>query len=780
MAVNPNLPLFRIKRSSTSGNPSILANGELAYSYYSGAGGNKLYIGTGSEVAGNAVNHTVIGGKYYTDLLGGEYAPFGTLTANTALIVDSNGWINRFNVGTFQFNENTLSTAIGDIVLAAAGNINVSDSRITNLGTPIDAKDAVTKEYADGIAANAVFTVAAGSESKTFTPAEIPLTFAADSGLSAQLDSSTNTVTYGLTSSGVVAGTYGTQSQIPNITVDSFGRITDVTTSNISTEIQVNGKSISLLDSDLTFTGSDNIVATFDSDTNTVDYALSKNVIGLESLAVDNIVIDGNTIKTIDSSNTLILDPAPTEDDGGTVIVRGNLVVQGTQTTINSTSVSVNDLTLTLASGAGDAAAADGAGIIIDGANVSITYDANTDRLTTNTGLNVAGPFTINGESIAEVIDDKVASLLIAGDGLDVSYNDSGNGYTISAELASTSNTGVASFDSDQFNVNSGHVTVSAINGNNVALTFKTYNTSGDVPTEQELTLGEVAINTADGKMFLKKDFAGIESIIELGGGFGGAGGTFDTFEFLVAEGQTVFSGVDIFGNTLAYDTDMKLLIFLNGILLTNGVDYTATDGTSVTFSIALLAGYTVQFAAYIAGTTTVANDIGLQDNVRLMFGTGYDTIISHDGNNTNINQFGIGDIVVQHHDSDIVTFAQDKTIFHKEVEIQNYHVKTNRVLTSGSLSPVVVDIIPISDFRSSRFTIQMSNISSQRFQTNEVLLVHDNLSVYTTNFGELFTGLTSEGTISAAIVGTDVVLSITPTSTNSYEFTSVRHSITI
>ena len=73
-----------------------------------------------------------------------------------------------------------------------------------------------------------------------------------------------------------------------------------------------------------------------------------------------------------------------------------------------------------------------------------------------------------------------------------------------------------------------------------------------------------------------------------------------------------------------------------------------------------------------------------------------------------------------------------------------------------------------------------MSNISSQRFQTNEVLLVHDNLSVYTTNFGELFTGLTSEGTISAAIVGTDIVLSITPTSTNSYEFTSVRHSITI
>ena len=32
--------LIRIKRSGSSGNPSILANGELAYSYFDGVGGN--------------------------------------------------------------------------------------------------------------------------------------------------------------------------------------------------------------------------------------------------------------------------------------------------------------------------------------------------------------------------------------------------------------------------------------------------------------------------------------------------------------------------------------------------------------------------------------------------------------------------------------------------------------------------------------------------------------------------------------------------------------------
>ena len=59
--------IIRIKRSGTAASaPSPLANGELAYSAAAGTqgnGGDRLYIGFGTETAGNAANQFVIGGK---------------------------------------------------------------------------------------------------------------------------------------------------------------------------------------------------------------------------------------------------------------------------------------------------------------------------------------------------------------------------------------------------------------------------------------------------------------------------------------------------------------------------------------------------------------------------------------------------------------------------------------------------------------------------------------------------------------------------------------------
>lgn len=102
--------IIRIKRSSTSGNPATLGAGELAYSALSdngSNGGDRLYIGMGSETAGNAANHVVIGGKFFTDML--DHAK-GTLTANSALIVDSDKKINELNVDNLTLNGNTISS----------------------------------------------------------------------------------------------------------------------------------------------------------------------------------------------------------------------------------------------------------------------------------------------------------------------------------------------------------------------------------------------------------------------------------------------------------------------------------------------------------------------------------------------------------------------------------------------------------------------------------------------------------------------------------------------
>ena len=59
---------------------------------------------------------------------------------------------------------------------------------------------------------------------------------------------------------------------------------------------------------------------------------------------------------------------------GGNLTVTGNLQVDGTTTTINSTTYTVDDLNITLASGAGSSSAADGAGITIDGASATWNY----------------------------------------------------------------------------------------------------------------------------------------------------------------------------------------------------------------------------------------------------------------------------------------------------------------------------------------------------------------------------------------------------------------------
>ena len=63
---------------------------------------------------------------------------------------------------------------------------------------------------------------------------------------------------------------------------------------------------------------------------------------------------------------SFVIDPSAYGDDTGTVVIAGNLQVDGLTTTINSTTLTVDDKNIVLASGAPNAAAADGAGIQVD------------------------------------------------------------------------------------------------------------------------------------------------------------------------------------------------------------------------------------------------------------------------------------------------------------------------------------------------------------------------------------------------------------------------------
>jgi len=62
-----------------------------------------------------------------------------------------------------------------------------------------------------------------------------------------------------------------------------------------------------------------------------------------------------------------------------------------------------------------------------------------------------------------ERVDDRVASLLQAGEGIDLTYTDGTNQLSVSAELATTLNAGIATFDSQDFLVTSGNVEINVI-----------------------------------------------------------------------------------------------------------------------------------------------------------------------------------------------------------------------------------------------------------------------------------------------------------------------------
>jgi len=169
----------------------------------------------------------------------------------------------------------------------------------------------------------------------------------------------------------------------------------------------------------------------------------------------------------------------------------------------------------------------------------------------------------------------------------------------------------------------------------------------GNVPTPEQLNLGELAVNTADGKLFLKRVFDGIEQVVEIGAD--AAAGLISTFNNYIytSDGtlQTI-GGADDFNNHLSYDlaSPRRLQVFLNGVLLHQGIDYTADDGLNVELTYPVSEGQVIQISAYNSDGASINADLIMDDGYSFTVGTDEETKFYHNGSNTIIKHMAYGD----------------------------------------------------------------------------------------------------------------------------------------
>jgi hypothetical protein len=325
--------IIKIKNSGTSGSPSTLATGELAYSYLTqdsvegivvANGGDRLYIGTGDEVAGEATNIVHIGGKYYMDMLDHQN---GVLTVNSAVITDSNNKVNQFNVDNLRLDSNTLSITEtnGDLHLAANGTGQIRFD--SNIVLDTSAVDTITSSREDGN----IFIEPTGTGYVQFS-SQNSIRLPVGNTSSRDASALQGMVRYN-TTDGWFEGYDGTDWVSLNRLIDSAssGNDTKITVENAT---GANNDQIRMWTDGVERQRVEATGATKFSDNLT-----AATPVGTQ--------IKNNKISTF-GTDILYLDPSTGESNTGSVVIEGNLTIKGTTTTVSAASSQSNDPTMIL------------------------------------------------------------------------------------------------------------------------------------------------------------------------------------------------------------------------------------------------------------------------------------------------------------------------------------------------------------------------------------------------------------------------------------------------
>ena len=336
-----------IKRSTGSTAPGTITFGELAIT--TGANGTQANAGDRLFVGDNNGAAQIVGGRYFMDML--DHVT-GTLTASSAVLVDSNSKIDQWNVDDITLDANviTTSTTDADLIFRAngTGKLVIEDGQELEFGTTGDVElsfndsDAVLDikrvgattpdlRIADDMKLNFGNTKDASIRYDETTSDKIQVEGADwNYGTGVQVNiADTTDASNVATAAFTVAGGIGVAATayIKDLNVD------DNTTIGTAAGDSLNVNATTTFQNGVTFNG-----------TTTISGTTSQT----GSIEIDNLKLDGNVLSTINSVQELIIDPDPTTDAGGLVVIKGDLQIDGTTTTVNSASMSVNDPTIEL------------------------------------------------------------------------------------------------------------------------------------------------------------------------------------------------------------------------------------------------------------------------------------------------------------------------------------------------------------------------------------------------------------------------------------------------
>lgn len=439
---------IKIKRSEVSGNPGTLGAGELAYSALAdngSNGGDRLYIGTGVETAGDAVNHVVIGGKFFTDMI---TAATASNTADTLVLRDS--------AGSFSINTITAASFVGPLT----GNASTATSWAT-------ARDL-------GLTGDATATLSSVNGTANVSAA----------------------LTLATVNSNI--GEFGSTTAIPVFTVNAKGLVTAVSTAAISTSFNVYG------DSGVTAVGGGGSfeilggtgVTTAASGGPRVTVSIGQAVSPTSNVTFNDVTVSGTLTSNDITSTNISID--------GNATITGNLTVSGTTTTVNSTTVAISDINLVVAKDATNATLANGAGLTVNGAAATLTYSSIDDRWNLNKDLNVANVYgALKGNADTATKWATARNLSLTGDAAATLTSVDGSAAVSAALTLATVNSNVGSFGNSttvpSFTVNAKGLVTAA---SSTAIPVATYTTTGlaSFDTDQfTVTAGAVSIKAVDG-----------------------------------------------------------------------------------------------------------------------------------------------------------------------------------------------------------------------------------------------------------------------------------------